>query len=203
MRDIIANEGVEGAEIGRQLTLEEIAQQGLEVSFDAFSDGLKRELRDKFYTFSEETMNNIIGDFKETLSNAEDEGVGIDETARRLRRDFSNLRDHRLRLIARTEIQGGQNEGINETMIEQGVEFKQWLTVGDSQVRGNDPRDEFDHVVLHGEVVRRNEPFSNGLMFPTDRNGDIGDWINCRCRMRPYIPKRNENILTTPYYPAA
>ena len=176
-------------------------QQGIQATVSAFSERVKNKLKEKIYTFSQDTFQRIKGDFKTTLSQAYQEGVGIDETARRLREDFKNLRDHRLRTIARTEIQSAQNEGTNETMRELGVRYKQWLTVGDSNVRGNHPRDEYDHISLHGEVVQYDEPFSNGLMFPGDRTGDIGDWINCRCRMRPYIPRKDENILTTPYYP--
>ncbi|UOQ43361.1 phage head morphogenesis protein [Halobacillus salinarum] len=201
MSEIISEEGLVSAATGRQLTADDIAEQGVEIALSEFSDQATEELKNRIYTFSKDTFERIKGDFAGTLAAGFEEGVGIDEAARSLRADFSHLRDYRLRTIARTEVQGAQNEGIERTMQDYDVQYKQWLTVGDRRVRGRDSSDRYDHVSLHGEVVRRDERFSNGLMRPLDRSGPIGEWINCRCRMRPYLPKKNETILTTPYYP--
>ena len=201
MRTVIADESVKGAELGRQLTFEDLLEAGIKIDFKQFSDEVRKKLWEKSYEFSEETFSKIEGEFVQTLAKGYEEGLGIDEVAKNLREDFKNLRDYRLRTIARTEIQGAQNEGANETMREYGVRYKQWLTVDDDRVRGNNPKDEYDHVYLHGQVVEFDEPYSNGMMYPGDRSGDIGDWINCRCRERPYIPRKGEIILTTPYYP--
>lgn len=201
MKQVISEESVEGMEVGRQLSLEDLMELGVEVTFRKFSEEVRDKLRDKVYEFSEDTFSRIKGDFAKTLSKGYEEGLGIDDIARELREDFKNLRDYRLKLIARTEVQSAQNEGSHQTLQEYGVRYKQWLTVGDERVRGNDPTDEYDHVELHGQVVRVDEPFSNGLMYPGERTGDIGEWINCRCRERPYIPKKGEHIITTPYYP--
>jgi len=201
MKQVISEESIEGMEIGRQLSLEDLMELGVEVTFRKFSEEVRDKLREKVYEFSEDTFSRIKGDFAKTLSKGYEEGLGIDDIAKELRGDFKNLRDHRLKLIARTEVQSAQNEGSHQTLQEYGVRYKQWLTVGDDRVRGNDPTDEYDHVELHGQVVRVDEPFSNGLMYPGERTGDIGEWINCRCRERPYIPKKGEHIITTPYYP--
>lgn len=201
MKQVISEESVEGMEVGRQLSLEDLMELGVEVTFRKFSEEVRDKLRDKVYEFSEDTFSRIKGDFAKTLSKGYEEGLGIDDIARELREDFKNLRDYRLKLIARTEVQSAQNEGSHQTLQEYGVRYKQWLTVGDDRVRGNNPTDEYDHVYLHGQVVRVDEPFSNGLMYPGERTGDIGEWINCRCRERPYIPKKGEHIITTPYYP--
>ena len=201
MRTVIADESVESAELGRQLTFEYLLESGFKIDFKQFSDEIRKKLWEKVYEFSADTFSRIEGDFVKTLATGYEEGLGIDDIARNLRQDFKNLRDYRLRTIARTEIQGAQNEGSHETMREYGVRYKQWLTVDDDRVRGSDPRDEYDHVYLHGQVVEFDEPYSNGMMYPGDRSGDIGDWINCRCRERPYIPRKGEIILTTPYYP--
>lgn len=201
MRDVVADEGVEVAEIGRQITMEELKKQGFDIAMTKFNESVREKLRNKIYTFSDDTFSRIEGDFAQTLSDSFADGEGIDETVRRLRDDFKGLRDNRLSTIARTEIQGSQNEGSQETMIEYNVNYKQWLTVGDDRVRGYAPEDEYDHVYMHGQVVRADESFSNGLQYPTDRDGDIGDWINCRCRARPYIPRKGESIISTPYYP--
>lgn len=201
MKTVIADEGVKGAELGRQLSFEDLLEAGFKIDFKNFSEDIKKKLWEKIYQFSADTFLRIEGDFIKTLAEGYKEGLGIDEVARNLRDDFKNLRDYRLRNIARTEIQGAQNEGSHQTMQDYGVRYKQWLTVGDDRVRGNDPYDEYDHIHLHGQVVEFDEPYSNGMMYPGDRSGDIGDWINCRCRERPYIPRKGEIILTTPYYP--
>lgn len=201
MKIVIANEAVEVAELGRQLTFEDLVEMGMEISFNYFSEQVKQKLWNKTYEFSKYTFDRIKGDFAKTLAKGYEEGLGIDDIARNLRADFKGLRDYQLHRIARTEVLSAQNEGSHQTMREYGVRYKQWLTVGDSRVRGRNPRDKYDHVSLHGQVVEIDEKFSNGLMYPGDRSGDKGDIINCRCRVRPYIPRRNEVILTTPYYP--
>lgn len=204
MQEAIADNSLESSEVGRQLTMEDIADQGMEIAFSNFSEETQAILWERTYQFSADTFTRIKGDFITTLKDGVGEGLGIDDIADRLRADFSNLRHHRLKTIARTEVQGAQNEGINETMQEFNVRYKQWLTVGDSRVRGREAGDRADHVSLHGQVVRFDELFSNGLKHPLDRSrGRIEDWINCRCRMRPYIPRQGEVIMTTPYYPAA
>lgn len=201
MRTVIADEGLKGAELGRQMSVDDLVREGLKVTATQFKESVRDRLWEKTYTFSKDTFNRIEGDFIKTLAHGYDEGLGIDEVARNLRHDFKGLRDHRLHSIARTEIQSAQNEGSHQTMKDYNVLYKQWLTVGDDRVRGNNPNDPYDHVFLHGQVVEMNEPYSNGMMYPTDRSGDIGDWIACRCRERPYIPRKGETILTTPYYP--
>lgn len=201
MRKVIADEGIKSAELGRQMTLYDLMMTGFDISFTTFDDYTLKRLWNKTYEFSEYTFERITGNFVATLAKGYEAGKGIDDVARDLRDNFSTLRDFELKRIARTEIQGMQNEGSHETMREYNVKYKQWLTVDDDRVRGNNPKDQYDHVELHGQVVEFDEPFSNGLMYPGDRSGDIGDWINCRCRERPYIPSKDEIILTTPYYP--
>jgi hypothetical protein len=38
-----------------------------------------------------------------------------------------------------------------------------------------------DHVAMHGETRDQTEPFSNGLMFPRDPDGDISETAGCTC----------------------
>lgn len=202
MRTVIADEGLKSADLGRQIAFDDLIKEGIKITFSEFNKDIKERIWNKTYQFSEDTFSRIQGDFIKTLSQGYDEGSGIDEVARNLKHDFKDLRNNRLKTIARTEIQGAQNEGSHESMRDFGVKYKQWLTVGDDRVRGDGPYDMYDHISLHGQVVEIDEEYSNGMMYPGDRSGDIGDWINCRCRERPYIPRKGENILTTPYYPS-
>lgn len=197
MRDVIAEESLESFLLGRIMGFEDL---GI-TNGEGFAESVRDQLKDKIYEFSEDTFSRIRGDFSKTLSEGYEEGLGIDEVANNLRSDFHNLRSYRLKNIARTEIQSTQNVGTHETLVEYGVRYKQWITAGDSRVRGRNPKDRYDHVELHGQVVRIDEPFSNGLMHPGDRSGRMGQWINCRCIERAYIPRKDERIITTPYYP--
>lgn len=139
------------------------------------------------YTFSQSSIEALVGDVAESLSRSYEQGLGIRDAANELREVFQGLKGSRLRLIARTEINQAQNESAQRTMEGFGVQYKQWLTARDSRVRGHDPRDKANHIKLHGEVVGIHERFSNGLYIPGDRTGPIVEWINCRCRVRPYF----------------
>lgn len=194
MRDKIAEGSGEAAEIAREKIIDEAKDQGMDVDFSGYSEDVLDELKNKNYEFSKETIDNIKGDFKGTLSEAYEDGIGIDDVAERLEKDFDSLRESRLKTIARTEIQNGQNKGNFQTLKDIGAEYKQWLTAEDDSVRES-------HVDVHGEVVKIDEEFTNGLQYPGDRSGDPSDTINCRCVMRPYIPNKSEDISSTPYYP--
>lgn len=198
---VIADGALIASRAGRTDTLQQLEQLGHTVSFDDLNPSTLQRLHERVYIFSQDTLGRIQGDFAKHLGEAYENGLGIDDAIRTIRDDFHNLRHHRLETIARTEIQGAQNEGAAETMREYGVEYKQWLTVGDDRVRGDDPYDEYDHIEMHGQVVRMHEPFSNGLDHPGDRSGPLGEFINCRCRARPYIPEPDELIDSTPFYP--
>jgi HK97 family phage portal protein len=52
---------------------------------------------------------------------------------------------------------------------------KTWVT-------GHNPRTE--HAQLDGETVPLDEPFSNGLMWPGDAQGDVDDVAGCNCALQ-------------------
>ena len=80
--------------------------------------------------------------------------------------------------IARTEVAAVQSEAAHTVYKENGVEQKEWIATNDDRTRDS-------HADLDGEIVDMEEPFSNGLMYPGDPNGDPGEVINCRCSMAP------------------
>lgn len=172
---------------GRFITLQELREHGMGISFTEFDPWTAEWLKEKVYTFSQSSLDVLVGDVAESLSRSYEQGLGIRDAAKELRKVFQGLRVYRLRLIARTEINSAQNEGAQRTMEEYGVQYKQWLTARDYRVRGNKPTDKANHIKMHGEVVGINERFSNGLYIPGDRTGPIAEWINCRCRIRPYF----------------
>lgn len=53
---------------------------------------------------------------------------------------------------------------------------KQWDATLDGRTRES-------HQAVDGEIRELDEPFSNGLMYPSDPNGSAGEVINCRCAL--------------------
>ncbi len=107
---------------------------------------------------------------------------------------FKHLRN------ARTAVTGAENAGKLDSMRRAqglGVELKKlWLATRDSRTRDS-------HVMMDGEMVEVDEPFSNGCMYPGDPDGVPAEVYNCRCAMRskvagadPYSPdlSRNERL---------
>ncbi len=88
----------------------------------------------------------------------------------------------RAKLIARQETMMSLATGQFDTMQAAGATTKTWHH-RDPQI---DPRDgkhgKVNHVILEGETVPIDKPFSNGLMYPRDPNdGRPEQVINCRC----------------------
>jgi len=157
------------------------------ISFMDYSPELLRLIKEKTFVASQHTLDRIIGDIMENLSESYQEGLGIVKAADNLKEVFDSMEDYQLKRIARTEINGAQNEGAFLTEQELELEYDQWWSAGDSRVRGTDPKDTADHVYMHGQIARVGKPFSNGLTYPGDRTGDISEWINCRCRLVPFF----------------
>jgi uncharacterized protein with gpF-like domain len=88
----------------------------------------------------------------------------------------------RAKLIAQQETSMSLATGQFDTMKAAGATTKEWHH-RDPQV---DPRDgthgKVNHVILEGETVAIDQPFSNGLMYPRDPNdGRPEEVIRCRC----------------------
>lgn len=188
---------LESATHGRHAVENGLRQQGMSIRRSPLPRQAAEILAERVFEAGKETMARIttdVQDVVDTISGAAREGQPADELARRLRGHFDGLEEHRLRAIARTEINTAQGQGNHSTMVEYGVEYKQWLTALDDAVRSS-------HTPLHGVVMLTSEPYPNGLMHPGDRGGPISEWIQCRCRQRPYLPRRGEVIVLTPHYP--
>lgn len=199
--EVIADASMRSAERGYGEMVRQMVGMDIGVSMANMPEYARRKLFERHLVFAESTYERIIGDVKTNLLESFDAGLGIDDAADRLAAEFDGMESHRLRTIARTEINSAQSAGKLQSMDDNDVEYKQWITAEDDRVRGDDPSDEADHIYLHGCVVRRGETFPNGLEYPGDRGGVIEEWINCRCTIVPYIPRRGEVIPQTPYWP--
>lgn len=189
-----AEDAITSAGRGYKKIARELRRQGFEFNFSTLPQHARDKLYERHLKFSDDTYGRIRGDVKANLLQSIDEGLGIDEAAARLQKEFDEIAEYRTRLIARTEIQSAQNEGEFQNMEDNNVDYIQWITAEDERVRP-------EHNELHGVVVKRGETFPNGLKHPGDRDGPIESWINCRCEAVPYIPEYGEVIPETPYYP--
>ena len=82
--------------------------------------------------------------------------------------------------IARTEGHRIQTTATMDAMTaakDKGADVvKQWDSTLDGRTRDS-------HAQVDGEIRELNKPFSNGLDFPGDPDGDAAEVINCRCAL--------------------
>lgn len=82
--------------------------------------------------------------------------------------------------IARTEGHGVQVQAANDAQHaakRMGADVvKQWDAALDGRTRDS-------HRILDGEIRELDEPFSNGMMYPSDPSGGAAEVVNCRCAL--------------------
>lgn len=85
---------------------------------------------------------------------------------------------------ARTAVNSAENRGRQssyEKMDDDGVlVYKEWISSLDMRTRDSH---KFEPIGVGGEVVKYDEEFSNGLMYPCDPDGDPEEVYGCRCTM--------------------
>lgn len=143
-------------------------------------------IKNRTFEASLQTLSRMRGDVMANLAKSYEEGYGINKAAEALRKKLVSMRDYELVRIARTEINSGQNQGAYETEREFHINYHMWWSADDDRVRDGTTSDA-DHTYMHGQIVRVGEPFSNGLLYPGDMSGPIEEWINCRCRLVPFL----------------
>lgn len=114
-----------------------------------------------------------------TLQEGVNEGLGIEEIARRMERSNAVNRV-RARVIARTEIVSASNEGTQLGAISTGLDLKKvWIATNDDRTRDT-------HMALDGDVVEMNANFVVGDgkgQYPGDMDLPAEEVINCRCAL--------------------
>ena len=113
------------------------------------------------------------------------QGESIPKMAKRLQKVTSMDNKAAIR-NARTAVTSAQNAGrldSYERAQDMGIALKKvWMATLDERTRES-------HVDLDGEERELDEPFSNGLMYPADPNGEPAEVYNCRCTMVKQIDK--------------
>lgn len=182
MKNLLVDSVQRAAERGAEGTVRDAQMAGIDVRFEKLNPEVKRRLANQVFTASDSTLGRIKGDLMEGLRQAYDKGLGIDDAVSLMRDKFGQFEDYELSRIARTEINSAQNTASHDK-IKELTNYEQWWTAEDEWVRSS-------HQMVHGEIVRVGDTFSNGLKHPGDKSGPIEEWVNCRCRPLPFIIPR-------------
>ena len=107
------------------------------------------------------------------------QGESMDKIAKRLRNVQEMNKTQAIR-SARTIVTGTENKGRQDSYARaeaDGIVLERtWLATNDSRTRHS-------HAVLDGETKPIDMPFSNGLMYPGDPDGEPSEVYNCRCTL--------------------
>ena len=140
----------------------------------------EEDLLNKVFIASKRTLARVTSQLNQIITQGYTEGKGINVVASMLTKRFDQLETWEAKRIARTEIHNSHNQGVMKIYDEVGVEYTQWIAATDDRVRES-------HEEINGEIIRLGDTYSNGLEYPGDTNGDIEEWINCRCSNAPYV----------------
>jgi hypothetical protein len=130
---------------------------------------------------------DAISDFaldklRRIVANSNAEGLTVEQTAERVRDEFTHLAPNEARLLARTQLTQIINEGAiraAQALARTKTVYKTWNTVGDNRVRAA-------HATTGGQTVPVNQPFSVGgflMMYPGDFSAPPHLVYNCRCSL--------------------
>lgn len=181
--DTILYDNIKSFVNGRKSTINLLNMQLSKVkqfTLTDFNQNIYTNLANQTFTASARTMARVRENITHILAQSYQEGWGIQDGTRRLKKEFNQLKTFEARRIARTEINSSQNQGAFQTYNDYGIQYHQWWTGQDARVRDS-------HKQLHGQIVQVGKPFENGLMYPGDRTGRIKEWIHCRCTTVPYL----------------
>lgn len=140
----------------------------------------EEDLLNKVFIASKRTLARVTSELNQIITDGYTSGKGINIVANMLTRRFDQLETWEAKRIARTEIHNSHNQGVMKIYDEVGVEYTQWIAANDDRVRDS-------HAEIDGEIIRLGDTYSNGLEYPGDTNGDIEEWINCRCSNAPFV----------------
>lgn len=147
----------------------------------AAADVIKKRV-DYISNMPDRAFDDIIDEVERAV--LEDAGPTAQDVANFTRKRF-DVEISKAVMIGRTEVGTAYNSSRFVAMGEQGFEKHEWLTAGDSDVRGNDSKDAFNHVSSNGKTRKVGKQFPSGLKYPQEDGGEAGNVINCRCLTIP------------------
>lgn len=135
---------------------------------------------------SESTLERVTQEIYDIIRQSyAEEGNGINAVTEAITEQFTELRDYEAQRIARTETLKAQASATHQRLVNNpDVNYTQWIATDDERTRES-------HMELNGQITYAdgNGVYSNGLKFPGDTDGDIEEWINCRCDEVAFIPE--------------
>ncbi len=128
-----------------------------------------------------ELVTGMDATTKERLARVIADGIqnkrGIPSLSREIRSTFADMTRFRSQLIARTETANALSTASIDNMKAMGIDGKQWVTAGDSDVSEECEANEAQGVIPRGEA------FTSGPMAPPQHP-------NCRCALSPAILRK-------------
>ena len=158
-------------------------------TMDGMAKGFTAKASERFYTPDEilqmlderaeffilSMLDTDFNEMKKIIVAGMDEGAGVEEIGRKLRKYFDDMSVSRAKTIARTEtgriVSQATAEAYHQSDL---VTGKEWMTAGDDKVRD-------EHRMNDGVIVATDAAFPNGEHFP----GELT--INCRCALAPAV----------------
>lgn len=128
-------------------------------------------------------LGEDVGLLKKRIANNVSRGIATASEYKVIARNIaadSNVGFNRAMRIARTEGHGVQVQAavdVQHKAKEKGADIvKQWDAALDKRTRDS-------HRQVDGEIRELDEPFSNGMMHPSDPAGGAAEVVNCRCAL--------------------
>ena len=140
----------------------------------------EERLLNRTFTASERTLSRVDSQINQIITDGYRSGKGINDVANSLTQRFDQLTSWESKRIARTEIHNSHNTAVMDTYNELDVEYTMWIAAEDERTRDS-------HLEINGEIIPIGSEYSNGLKYPGDTDGDIEEWINCRCSNAPFV----------------
>lgn len=154
----------------------------LGIRFDLNHPAAERFLQDRDQRFAEMIPEDQWEELKRVMTQAMESGAGTEGMIAAVR-DSGVVSAARAEMVARTEIIGAYNGGLETGWQQSGLEGqKVWLAALDQRTRET-------HREAHGQMVGLNDEFSVGGVSTKGpgQTGVAAEDINCRCSM-DFIP---------------
>lgn len=135
---------------------------------------IRSSLEKRAKMFSTEINKTTFDKLKRTVAESLDAGESRQALEERITEVYDGFTVGRAGTIARTEVLVASQEGTFSGYQQGNIDLKIWVSTPDEKTRDS-------HAEVDGEEQPLNQPFSNGLMFPGDPEGDASEVVNCRC----------------------
>jgi len=164
-------------------------------NFDLRSPAAERFLRERNQRFAEQVAETTWRELKRRLAREMERGASIDELAAAVE-TVPAFNPARAEMIARTEVIGAYNGGLEEGFRQSGnVTAKVWLSALDDRTRET-------HLAMHDQTVPVGQDFRSPDGGTTKAPGQFGiaaEDINCRCSMEAIVGVPGPEIEEVPF----